>query len=82
MAKVPQFFGKLPRTKFEVRATEKFRAATASAEYNAGTADGSRPGVFYVPIPDVTKFRTPRMELPSHFFADVERRRAAAVAIA
>ncbi len=75
MAKVPQFFGKLPRTKFEVRATEKFRAATASAEYNAGTADGSRPGVFYVPIPDVTKFRTPRMEdlflheaIPGHHF--------------
>lgn len=75
MAKVPQFFGKLPRTRFEVRATEKFRAATASAEYNAGTADGSRPGVFYVPIPDVTKFRTPRMEdlflheaIPGHHF--------------
>ncbi|MBL8701692.1 MAG: TauD/TfdA family dioxygenase [Alphaproteobacteria bacterium] len=29
-----------------------------------------------------SRFRTPRMELPSHFFADVERRRAAAVAIA
>ena len=27
-----------------------------------------------------SRFRTPRMELPSHFFADVERRRAAAVA--
>jgi uncharacterized protein (DUF885 family) len=75
MAKVPDLFGHLPRTKFEVRATEKFRAATASAEYNAGTADGSRPGVFYVPIPDVTRFRTTRMEdlflheaIPGHHF--------------
>lgn len=75
MAKVPEFFGRLPRTKFEIRATEKFRAATASAEYSAGTADGSRPGIFYVPIPDVTKFRTPRMEdlflheaIPGHHF--------------
>ncbi|MDB6128446.1 MAG: hypothetical protein JWM35_2342 [Verrucomicrobia bacterium] len=75
MARVPQFFGHLPRTRFEIRATEKFRAATASAEYNSGTADGSRPGIFYVPIPDVTKARTPRMEdlflheaIPGHHF--------------
>ncbi len=75
MAAVPRFFHHLPRTKFEVRATEKFRAATASAEYNAGTADGSRPGVFYVPIVDPLKFRTPRMEdlflheaIPGHHF--------------
>jgi uncharacterized protein (DUF885 family) len=40
MARVPAFFGHLPRTKFEIRATEKFRAASASAEYNAGIADG------------------------------------------
>ena len=75
MARVPDFFGHLPRTKFEVRATEKFRAATASAEYNPGTADGSRPGVFYVPIVDPLNFRTPRMEdlflheaIPGHHF--------------
>ncbi|HET7535441.1 MAG TPA: DUF885 domain-containing protein [Candidatus Didemnitutus sp.] len=75
MAAVPKFFRRLPHTKFEIRATEKFRAATASAEYIAGTADGSRPGVFYVPIPDVAKFRTPRMEdlflheaIPGHHF--------------
>ena len=75
MAQVPKFFGHLPRTKFEVRATEKFRAATASAEYQPGTADGSRPGVFYVPILDPLQFRTPRMEdlflheaIPGHHF--------------
>ncbi len=75
MAAVPKFFARLPRTKFEVRATEKFRAATASAEYNAGTADGSRPGVFYVPILIPQAFRTTRMEdlflheaIPGHHF--------------
>lgn len=75
MAQVPKFFRHVPKSKFEIRATEKFRAATASAEYNAGTADGSRPGIFYVPIPDVAKFRTPRMEdlflheaIPGHHF--------------
>src|SRR5262249_52387943 len=34
----------------------KFRAASASAEYSPGTPDGSRPGIFYVPIVDATKF--------------------------
>jgi uncharacterized protein (DUF885 family) len=75
MAQVPRFFGHLPRMKFEVRATEKYRAATASAEYQPGTADGSRPGAFYVPIVDPLKFRTPRMEnlflheaIPGHHF--------------
>jgi uncharacterized protein (DUF885 family) len=75
MAKIPQFFGHVPRTKFEVRATEKFRAASAAHEYQPGTADGSRPGVFYAPIPDVTKYRVLRMEdlflheaIPGHHF--------------
>ncbi len=75
MAAVPRFFAHLPRTRFQIRATERFRAATASAEYNAGTADGSRPGVFYVPIVDPRDFRTPRMEdlflheaIPGHHF--------------
>ena len=48
----------VPKTKFEIRQTEAFRAATASAEYNQGNADGSRPGIFYVPILDATKFNT------------------------
>jgi uncharacterized protein (DUF885 family) len=49
-------FGQRPRTPFEIRQTEAFRAASASAEYQQGTADGSRPGIFYVPILDATKF--------------------------
>lgn len=49
-------FGHIPKTAFEIRQTEAFRAASASAEYNQGSADGSRPGIFYVPILDATKF--------------------------
>ena len=48
----------VPKTRFEIRQTEAFRAASASAEYNQGSADGSRPGIFYVPILDATKFNT------------------------
>jgi uncharacterized protein (DUF885 family) len=56
--KLKNMFGNVPKTKFEIRQTEAFRAASASAEYNQGTADGSRPGIFYVPIIDATKFNT------------------------
>jgi uncharacterized protein (DUF885 family) len=51
-------FGHTPKMKFEIRQTEAFRAASASAEYKQGTADGKRPGIFYVPILDATKFNT------------------------
>ena len=51
-----KLFDKTPKTAFEVRRTEAFREASASAEYNPGTQDGSRAGVFYVPIPDVKHY--------------------------
>ena len=51
-----KMFGVTPKTKFEIRQTEAFRAASGSAEYNQGSADGSRPGIFYIPIIDATKF--------------------------
>jgi uncharacterized protein (DUF885 family) len=51
-----KMFGRTPGIPFEIRQTEAFRAASASAEYNKGTLDGSRPGIFYVPILDATKF--------------------------
>jgi uncharacterized protein (DUF885 family) len=51
-----QLFDLKPKTAFEVKRTEAFREATASAEYNQGSVDGTRPGVFYVPIPDVSKY--------------------------
>jgi len=53
-----KMFGRIPKTHFEIRQTEAFRAASASAEYNPGSPDGSRPGIFYVPILDATKFNT------------------------
>ncbi len=53
-----KMFKNKPKTPFEIRQTEAFRAASASAEYNQGSADGTRPGIFYVPILDATKFNT------------------------
>ncbi|MGC1515565.1 MAG: DUF885 domain-containing protein [Maribacter sp.] len=53
---IDRLFSKQPKTNFEVRRTEGFREASASAEYNPGSLDGTRPGIFYVPIPDVTAY--------------------------
>ena len=53
---VDKLFSLQPKTKFEIRRTEAFREKSASAEYNQGTADGLRPGIFYVPIPDVSNY--------------------------
>ncbi|HEY0321831.1 MAG TPA: DUF885 domain-containing protein [Pyrinomonadaceae bacterium] len=72
---LPQFFGLVPRARFEVRATEKFRAASASEEYERPAPDGTRPGVFYVPIVDARKYNSIRMEslflheaIPGHHY--------------
>jgi len=53
---VDKLFALQPKSKFEIRRTESFREKTASAEYNQGSADGSRPGIFYVPVPDVKEY--------------------------
>jgi len=49
-------FDRTPKAAFEIRRTESFREASASAEYIPGSKDSSRPGIFYVPVPDVTKY--------------------------
>lgn len=53
---IKKLFNIKPKASFEVRQTEKFREASASAEYNPGSLDGKRPGVFYTPIPDASKY--------------------------
>ena len=53
---VDKLFSLQPKCPFEIKRTEAFREKTASAEYNQGSADGSRPGTFYVPIPNVKTY--------------------------
>jgi uncharacterized protein (DUF885 family) len=54
--KLGDVFDLKPKGSFEVRRTESFREASASAEFLPGNKDGSRPGIFYVPIPDVRSY--------------------------
>ena len=53
-----KLFSVKPKTQFEVKRTEVFREASSSAEYNQGSLDGTRTGVFYVPIPNPTTYNT------------------------
>ncbi|MSP85415.1 MAG: DUF885 domain-containing protein [Flavobacteriaceae bacterium] len=53
---VDKLFSLQPKTKFEIRRTEAFREKSGSAEYIQGAPDGSRPGIFYVPIPDIANY--------------------------
>ena len=56
-----KIFSDTPKTAFTIRQTEAFRAASASAEYNQGSEDGTRPGIFYVPILDAAKYNATGM---------------------
>ena len=51
-----RLFDLKPKTAFEVRRTEAFRENSASAEYSPGSLDGTRPGIFYTPIPDAKTY--------------------------
>ena len=68
-------FDRTPKSAFTIRQTEAFREASASAEYNPASGDGSRPGIFYVPVPDAKKFNAVGMEtlflheaIPGHHY--------------
>jgi len=72
----PQWFSTLPKAALEVRAVEPFREATASiAFYNRPAPDGSRPGIYYMNLSDMTQVLKPQVEgislhegAPGHHF--------------
>lgn len=73
--RLESLFNMRPKTPFEIRQTEEFREMSASAEYSTGAPDGSRPGVFYVPIIDPADFNVAGMEslflheaIPGHHY--------------
>lgn len=76
MSVSPRFFRTLPKAPLEVRAVEKWREGTAAtAFYNRPAPDGSRPGIFYVNLVDMTQTQKVQMEAiavhegaPGHHF--------------
>ncbi|MFS0773137.1 DUF885 domain-containing protein [Sphingomonas sp. 1P08PE] len=67
MAAAPHYFHRLPKAALEVRAVEPWRQDTASvAFYNPPAPDGSRPGIFYVNLADMTQVQKPQVEGIAH----------------
>ena len=67
MAIAPQWFRRLPRAPLEVRAVETWRQETAAvAFYNRPSADGSRPGIYYVNLADMNQVLRPQTEAISY----------------
>lgn len=70
-----KLFAKAPKTAFEVRRVEAYREKTTAANYSQGSEDGTRPGIFYFPSPEPTKYSTLGMEdlflheaIPGHHY--------------
>ncbi len=54
-SRLPEFFGRLPKAPLEVRRVESFREQPGAAQhYRSGAPDGSRPGVFYSHMSDMS----------------------------
>ncbi|MGI4949905.1 MAG: DUF885 domain-containing protein [Janthinobacterium lividum] len=67
MAAAPRFFRRLPRAALDVRAVEAWRQETAAvAFYDQPAPDGSRPGIFYVNLADMTQVQKPQVEGIAH----------------
>jgi uncharacterized protein (DUF885 family) len=63
--KLPDYFGRLPKASLEIRRVEAFREQDGAAQhYRSGTPDGSRPGVYYSHMSDMSS-------LPKHQVEDV-----------
>jgi uncharacterized protein (DUF885 family) len=74
--KIPEQFSLIPKSPFEIRAVEPFRAKSAAGgQYYPPSEDGSRPGIFYVNTYDLPTRKTWDAEdlylheaIPGHHF--------------
>jgi uncharacterized protein (DUF885 family) len=63
-AKLPQWFGALPKAKVEIhRVPKEIEAGAPSGYYNSGSLDGSRPGIFWINLRDTAEW--PSWDLPT-----------------
>ena len=61
--KLPEYFGILPKADLVVKRVEAFREqAGAPQHYSSGTPDGSRPGVYYAHLSDMSMMPKNEME--------------------
>ncbi|RTE87671.1 MULTISPECIES: DUF885 family protein [Gammaproteobacteria] len=61
--KLPEYFGILPQADLVVKRVEAYREQDGAAQhYSRGTPDGSRPGVYYAHLSDMTSMPKTDME--------------------
>ncbi|MFK7733808.1 MAG: DUF885 family protein [Pseudomonadales bacterium] len=62
--RLPDYFGLLPKADLVVKRVEAFREQDGAAQhYYAGTPDGSRPGIYYAHLSDMTAMPKNQMEV-------------------
>jgi uncharacterized protein (DUF885 family) len=63
-ARVPGYFGILPKGDLEVKRVEAFREQPGAAQhYFPGTPDGSRPGIYYAHLSDMSAMPKHQLEV-------------------
>jgi uncharacterized protein (DUF885 family) len=66
-AKLPEYFGLLPRAPLEVRRVEAFREQKGGAQhYYPSSPDGSRPGVYYAHLADMRAMPKHQLEVVAY----------------
>lgn len=67
LQRAPQWFGTLPRARFDVRPVPaSLEASQSGAYYNAPPLDGSGPGIYYINLRDLAEIT--RIDLPTQDF--------------
>lgn len=65
--RLPDYFGLLPKAELVVSRVEAFREQDGAAQhYRQGTADGTRPGVYYVHLSDMTALNRTDLETTAY----------------
>ncbi len=59
--KLPQLFGRRPKSPLDIRPEPELTRATASDHYSVPAPDGSRPGIFWTVITDPRQYNTSAM---------------------
>jgi uncharacterized protein (DUF885 family) len=63
-AKLPQYFGALPKTPLEIKRVPPFiEAGAPGGYYNTGSLDGTRPGIYWINLRDTAE--NPTWTLPT-----------------
>ncbi len=65
--RLPEYFGLLPKAALEVKRVEPYRERDGGSQfYQVGTADGSRPGVYYMHLSDMSGYNSTDLETTTY----------------